>query len=65
MMVARNGYLAAEDAGSKTESAMLLAEAAEAGGIAAWRWDVESGQLTWSMNLDAVRLEKLEASAAW
>jgi two-component sensor histidine kinase len=55
-MAGRNVLQSAESAEPDSAASGLLAEATEAGGIAAWHWDVESGRLAWSANLDAVRL---------
>lgn len=41
------------------ESAVLLAEGLEAGAVGVWRWDVASGRLAWSHNLE--RIHRLSA----
>jgi len=55
MMIGREGREAGKIADSGP--AALLAQAMIAGEIGAWCWDIASGRLTWSMNLDAVHLQ--------
>lgn len=49
-----DGRRAAEAGDPDSAPGSLLAEAAVAGEIGAWRWDVGSGQLSWSLNLEGV-----------
>jgi two-component sensor histidine kinase len=45
--------------GFQFESAALLAEGLDSGGVGVWRWEVASGRLTWSHNLESIhRLPK-------
>ena len=51
--------MATKDAPAKAggfhfESAAPLAEGLESGGVGVWRWEVATGRLTWSRNLESV-----------
>src|SRR5687767_10585820 len=35
-------------------SAEVLAEGLDAGGVGVWRWEVATGKLTWSHNLESI-----------
>lgn len=56
-MNGRDGRQAAKAIESGPGDASLLANAAVAGEIGAWRWDVVSGRLAWSINLDALGIQ--------
>ena len=44
----------AKAGGFHFESAAPLAEGLESGGVGVWRWEVATGRLTWSHNLESV-----------